>query len=48
LQAFEDLLKRETASVEQKLAAEREQAHAEARNLDLVCYLAASIFNWQC
>ncbi|KAK6189401.1 Ubiquitin-conjugating enzyme E2 6 [Pestalotiopsis sp. IQ-011] len=34
--AFEGLLRRETASVDQKLAAEREQAQAQARNIDLL------------
>ncbi|KAH6645035.1 sorting assembly machinery 50 kDa subunit [Truncatella angustata] len=35
-QAFESTLRRETASVDQKLAAEREQAQAQARNADLL------------
>ncbi|KAK6079456.1 surface antigen [Seiridium cupressi] len=34
--AFEGLLKRETASVDQKLTQEREQAQAQARNIDLL------------
>ncbi|KAI0129819.1 outer membrane protein, OMP85 family [Xylariales sp. AK1849] len=38
--AFEGLLRRETASVEQKLAAEREQANAQTRNIDLLSHNA--------
>lgn len=36
LQGYENVLKQEAATVDSKLAAERAQARAEARNVDLV------------